>query len=328
MIPSYDLNAFFRHLPLATLDENAGTRNQFWRDFLSHSQYSEYWSDMDVHTRYEKIAVPTFLMGGWYDYYPRDTFRSFNRLRETAATPELRKRRKIIMGPWSHLISLAPTLGELDFGKPSHLDVNALALRWFDLLLKGIDDGIDDEPPVTIFVMGINEWRQENEWPLARTRYVDYYLHGTGKAGTDPEDGVLSTRPPEDEPPDTYVYDPNDPVPTVGGNHSICWWHAFHVIQPGPLDQRKVEERPDVLVYTTPPLDEALEVTGPIKLTLLAATDGPDTDWTAKLVDVHPDGRAFNLTEGVIRARFRKSFYRPPELLTPGEVFEYTIELQ
>jgi putative CocE/NonD family hydrolase len=157
---------------------------------------------------------------------------------------------------------------------------------------------------------------------------VDYFLRSTGKAGTDPEDGVLSTRPPEDEPPDTYVYDPNDPVPTVGGNHSICWWHAFHVIQPGPLDQRKVEERPDVLVYTTPPLDEALEVTGPIKLTLLAATDGPDTDWTAKLVDVHPDGRAFNLTEGVIRARFRKSFYRPPELLTPGEVFEYTIELQ
>jgi putative CocE/NonD family hydrolase len=273
---------------------------------------------MDVHTRFEKIQVPTFIMGGWYDYYPRDAFRSFNRLRDTAGSEEMRARRRIIIGPWSHLISLGPTLGEVDYGKPSHLDVDALALRWFDYLLKDIDTGIMDEPPVTIFVMGINEWRQEHEWPLARTQYTDYYFH---------QDGVLNTISPGDEAPDTYTYDPDNPVPTLGGNHSICWGDAFHVIQPGPFDQREIEARDDVLVYTTAPLAEPLEVTGPITITLYASTDALDTDWTAKLIDVYPDDRAINLTEGVIRARFRESIYQPEKLLEPGEIYAYTLEL-
>ena len=328
MIPAYDLNAFFRHLPLSTLDEAAGGESLFWRDFLAHSQYSEYWEKKGVHTRLDRICVPTFIMSGWYDYYPRDAFRSFRGLQETAISQETAKRHKIIVGPWSHLISQGPTLGQVDFGEDSHIEINALALRWFDFLLKDINTGIEEEPPVTIFVMGVNEWRHEHEWPLARTRYVDYFLHSNGKAGSEPTDGLLSTIPPGDEPVDRYTYDPDNPVPTVGGNHSICWGAAFDVIQPGPLDQCAVEARDDVLVYTTPPLESPLEVTGPVKLTLYAATDAPDTDWTAKLVDVHPDGRAMNLTEGIIRARFRKSVHEPPELLEPGEVYEYTIELQ
>jgi putative CocE/NonD family hydrolase len=133
---------------------------------------------------------------------------------------------------------------------------------------------------------------------------------------------------PKDEPPDRYVYDPDDPVPTLGGNHSICWGDAFHVIQPGPFDQRAVEQRPDVLTYTTPPMEADAEVTGPIVLHLYAATDACDTDWTAKVVDVHPDGRAINLTEGNLRARFRKSIYEPPELVEPGKVYAYKIEIQ
>ena len=328
MIPAYDLDALFRHLPLATLDEAAGGKSPFWRDFLAHSQYSDYWEKMGVHARLDRIRVPTFIMGGWYDYYPRDAFRTFRGLQETAASEELSRRHKVIIGPWQHLISQSPVLGEVDFGEDSHLDINALALRWFDFLLKDIDTGIGEEPPVTIFVMGVNEWRHEHEWPLARTRYTDYFLHSHGAAAGEPEDGLLNTRPPVDEPADTYTYDPNNPVPTVGGNHSICWGAAYHVIQPGPLDQREVEARGDVLVYTTPPLEAPLEVTGPVVLTLYAATDAPDTDWTAKLVDVHPDGRAMNITEGVIRARFRKSVHEPPELLEPGKVYEYAVELQ
>ena len=322
MIPAYDLDAFFRHLPLSDFDEAAGVHNQFWRDFLSHSQYSDYWTKMDVHTRFEKIQVPTFIMCGWYDYYPRNAFYSFRRLQETASTEEMRRRRRILMGPWSHLISQGPSLGEVDFGEASHLDINALALRWFDYLLKDIDTGILDEPPVTIFVMGINQWRQEQEWPLARTCYTDYYLHGDGQQG-----GTLDLIPPGDETPAGYTYDPDNPVPTLGGNHSICWGAAFHVIQPGPFDQQAIEARDDVLSFTTAPLDAPLEVTGPITLTLYAATDAPDTDWTAKLIDVHPDGRAINLTEGVIRARFRESIYQPPKLLEPGTIYEYAIEL-
>ena len=304
LIPCYDLDKFFRHLPLRTLDSHAGRP-------CEHSQFDDYWKRMNViQGRFDQVTSPAFIMCGWYDYYPGECFDAFNAMRRSARG-DAGRRSRIIMGPWSHLISLAPTLGEVDYGVDSHLDINRLALRWFDSLLKDIDTGLLSEPPVMLFVMGINQWRHEHEWPLARTRYTDYYLYSTGRADRDMQDGRLSLDPPRDQPPDRYIYDPNDPVPTVGGNHSICWPDAFHVIQPGPFDQRAVEARPDVLTYTTPALEADTEVTGPIVLHLYAATDGPDTDWTAKLVDVHPDGRAINLTEGNLRARFRRSTSRP-----------------
>lgn len=328
MIPSYDLNKFFRHLPLSTFDEAAGMRSRFWQDFLTHSQYSDYWGKKSVHNRLHQICMPVFIMGGWYDYYPRDAFRSFCKLQEIAISKGIRNQHRIIIGPWSHLISQGPTLGEVDFGEDSHIDINALALRWFDFFLKDINTGIQNKPPVAIFVMGVNKWRYEHKWPLVNTRFTEYYFHSNGKAGSDPEDGILSITLPGDEPPDRYTYDPTDPVPTLGGNHSICWGAAFHIIRPGPFDQRKIEARKDVLVYSTATLHVPLEVIGPVKITLYAVTDVPDTDWTAKLVDVHPDGRAINLTEGIIRARFRESIYKPPKLLEPGKVYKYTIELQ
>jgi uncharacterized protein len=328
LIPSYDLDALFRHLPLSTLDSFAGRPCEFWQDFLGHSQYDDYWRRMSVvHGHFDEVATPAFVMCGWYDYYPSEAFDALRGMR-TQARGGARAHSRLIMGPWSHLISLSPTLGEVDFGAPSCLDINSLALRWFDCLLRDMDTGILDEPPLTIFVMGINEWRQETEWPLARTRFTDFFLHSSGSAGGRVEDGGLRLEQPGNEPPDQFTYDPENPVPTLGGNHSICWSDAFHVIRPGPFDQRAVEARPDVLTYTTARLDADTEVTGPVVLHLFAATDGPDTDWTAKLVDVHPDGRAMNLTEGNIRARFRRSIHDPPELLDPGRVYEYTIELQ
>jgi len=328
LIPSYDLDKFFRHLPLRTLDSYAGRPCEFWQDFLSHSQYDDYWRRMSfAHDHFDEIATPAFVMCGWYDYYPGDSFDALHGMR-TLSRGKARKQSRLIMGPWSHLISLSPKLGEVDFGVPSHLDINSLALRWFDCLLKDMDTGILDEPPVTIFVMGINRWRQENEWPLARTKYTDFFLHSHGSAHNNIEDGKLRQAPPGGESPDHFTYDPAHPVPTVGGNHSICWGDAFHMIQPGPFDQRTVEDRPDVLTYTTAELDADMDITGPIMLHLYAATDGPDTDWTAKLVDVHPGGRAINLTEGNIRARFRRDVHAPPELLEPGKVYEYRIELQ
>ncbi len=329
LIPAFDLNKFFRHLPLKTLDSYAGRPCEFWQDFLEHSHFDDYWKRMNViQGRFDQVEVPAYIMCGWYDYYPGDSFDAFLGMRGQARG-KAGPRSRIIMGPWSHLISLSPTLGEVNFGDDSHLDINALALRWFDCLLKDLDTGILDEPPVTLFVMGINQWRHENEWPLARTRYTNYYLRSGGKANAGSGDGCLLAEPPgPDEPPDRYVYDPEDPVPTLGGNHSICWGDAFHVIQPGPFDQRPIERRQDVLSYTTPALDRDTEVTGPIVLHLYASTDAPDTDWTAKLVDVHPDGRAINLTEGNIRARFRKSVHELPELLEPGKVYAYEIVVQ
>ncbi len=267
-------------------------------------------------------------MGGWYDHYAGEAFRCFNGLIENSTSEELKKRRKVIIGPWQHLISISTQLGDIDFGEESQLDINSLALRWFDHLLKDMNTGIFEEPPVTIFVMGVNKWRHENEWPLARTQYVDYYLHSNGTAGTDENNGILSAKQANKDVTDKYIYDPNDPVPTLGGNHSICWVDAYDVIAPGPFDQRKIEARDDVLVYTSSPLKEDLEVTGPIQLTLYAATDVPDTDWTAKLVDVFPDGRAINLSEGIIRAKFRESIYEEPKLLEPNKIYEYNIEMQ
>ena len=322
LIPAYDLKDFFLHLPLIDLDEHAGRRSRFWRDYLTHSEDSEFWRRISVRHRHESIDTPAFLMGGWYDYYAGEAFTDFVGLRA------LGKKAKILMGPWSHIISCSTGVGELDFGPHSMIEVREPLWRWYEELLRGRKNGILDEPPVTIFVMGINQWRDENEWPLARTRFTPYYLHSRGAAHEGTQGGSLSTTMPGIEPPDQYRYDPNDPVWTLGGNHSICWGEAYHVIQPGPFDQRTVEERADVLAYTSAVLEEDVEVTGPVTVVLYAATSARDTDFVARLVDVHPDGRAMNITEGIIRARFRESVHRPPKLLEPGAVYEFRIELQ
>jgi len=325
LIPAYDLDRFFRHLPLVTLDEYAGRRDEYWQEIVHNGRNGAFWEGLNLFRKFDRITAPAFIMGGWYDYYAGECFENWLQLRERGGE-RARQLSRVIIGPWQHLISLSSSLGEVDFGEESHLDINQLALRWFDCLLKDMDTGIRDEPPVTIFVMGINQWRQESEWPLAHTHFMDFFLHSDGTAASG--GGQLLGEAPGNQPADHFSYDPDDPVPTLGGNHSICWPDAYDTIQPGPFDQRSVETRADVLTYTSPPLDRDTEVTGPVVVRLFAATDGPDTDWTAKLVDVHPDGRAINLTEGVIRARFRKSIYEPPELLEPGAVYEYTIKLQ
>jgi hypothetical protein len=170
--------------------------------------------------------------------------------------------------------------------------------------------------------MGTNEWRNEYEWPLARTQWQKWYLHSNGKANSLLGDGDLSTEPPAQESSDHYIYDPNYPVQTLGGNN-CC---SPHIVPQGPYDQRPAEMRGDVLCYTSPPLEADLEVTGPIKIVLYAATDGLDTDWTAKLVDVSPTGYAKNLCDGIIRARYRESL-SDPTLLEPNRVYEYEIEV-
>ena len=201
-------------------------------------------------------------------------------------------------------------------------DLDGMHLRWFDYWLKGKKNGLLEEPPVRIFVMGENAWRTENEWPLARTQYTKYYLHSNGNAKSLRGDGSLSPQQPRSEPADVYVSDPRNPVPTKGGG--LCCWPA--AVPGGAFDQRPVEERADVLVYTTPVLEHDVEVTGPISVTLYAATSAVDTDFTAKLVDVHPDGYARNLTDSIIRGRVPRDAGKAT-LLTPGEVYEYTIDL-
>jgi hypothetical protein len=201
--------------------------------------------------------------------------------------------------------------------------LDELRLRWFDYWLKGRDNGIMEEPPIRIFVMGDNRWRFENEWPLARTQYTRYYLHSAGAANSRHGDGTLSPATPSaEEPVDSFVYDPRNPVPTRGGG--LCCYQA--ALPAGAFDQRDIEARSDVLVYTTPPLEHDVEVTGPVEVRLWAATSAPDTDFTAKLVDVSACGYARNLNDGIIRARYRRSTTQA-EPIRPGEVYEYTIDL-
>jgi putative CocE/NonD family hydrolase len=202
------------------------------------------------------------------------------------------------------------------------IDLEAEEQRWFDRWLRGVDNGVEHDAPLRIFIMGANTWRDEHEWPLARTDWQPWYLHSGGQANTLTGDGTLSTDAPGDEPPDTFTYDPAYPVPTTGGAN-CC---SPELVPWGPYDQRDVEMRPDVLCFTSEPLAGDLEVTGPIRVVLWAATDGPDTDWTGKLVDVWPSGRAINLSDGIARARARNGD-GPAVLLEPGRMERYEIDL-
>ena len=319
-----DLRAWFRHLPLGDfplLNEAA----PYFYDWLAHPDDDEYWARWNIEAHHSAVGVPACNVGGWYDIFLGGTLRNYLGMYEHGATPEARQGQKLVIGPWYHTLPLGNVVGEVDYGFSSHAlvaDLDGLHIKWFDYWLKGKQNGLLDEPPVRIFVMGENVWRMENEWPLARTQYTKYYLHSKGNANSRRGDGRLSPEPPRTEPADVYVSDPRHPVPTRGGG--VTGWPA--AIPGGAFDQRAIEERQDVLVYTTPVLEQDLEVTGPVTLSLYAATSAVDTDFTAKLVDVQPDGYARNLTDGILRGRYRES-RTAAKLLTPGEVYEYTIDL-
>lgn len=312
---------WYRHLPLSDWIEVLKDIAPYFADYLNHPDDGPYWWPINVRTQYHLVDVPMYHMGSWYDIFQEGAWQNFMGIR-ALGTERARRSQKLLMGPWAHLFPYTqPTTkgtGDIDFGAEAAVDLLQEQLRWFDYWLKGIDNGIMDEPPVKIFVMGDNKWRQEQEWPLARTRYTPYYLHSNGHANTASGDGRLSQDLPTREPVDVYVYDPSDPVPTLGGSTLI--------IPLGVYDQRPVEERQDVLVYTTDALLSDVEVTGPITVTLYAASSAYDTDFTAKLVDVRPDGYAQNIQDGIIRARYRDSSTNP-SLITPGQVYCYTIDL-
>lgn len=312
----------YRRLPLMAWADLLKPVARYLADHLRHPEDGPYWWPINLERQYHNVNVPMYHVTSWYDIFLHGGIANFCGLRQRAMTAEARAQQKLLIGPWAHLFPYTnPTskgTGDIDFGPRALIDLHETQLRWFDYWLKGIDTGILEEPPIKIFVMGENVWREEQEWPLARTRYTPYYLHSQGKANSLRGDGRLSPAGPGEEPADHFVYDPNDPVPTRGGNTLI--------IAMGVQDQRPVEERPDVLVYTSKPVTEPLEVTGPVVVKLFIATSAPDTDFTAKLVDVRPDGYAQNLTDGIIRARYRQS-RTYPSLLTPGTVYEVTIDL-
>ncbi len=281
-------------------------------------------AEMEKHHLYEKVKVPCFSECGWYDGCAWGEFENFNRMRERGGSELARQGQYITAGPWPHAMSFQPTLGDLNFGSSADnlgSGIHQQQIAFFDKYLLGKDVRL---PTVRYFLMGKNQWRTADAWPLPQTEWRRFYLHSRGAANTAAGDGALSLDQPGSEPPDLYIYDPLRPVPTVGG--PLIGALPGPGLIAGPVEQSHVERRLDVLCYTTPELKEDMEVTGPLQLHLFAATSACDTDFAAKLVDVYPDGRAYNLAEGLLRASGRK-LGANRELVTPGEVNEYVITL-
>ena len=312
---------FYRRLPLVSaLDEIVDL--PFYRDVITHSSFDDFWKSYSMRYRYEEVEAPALIVSGWYDNLVHEAFKLFNGWTTRSRSADARRLTKLLVGGWTHgNIGSSEQFGSIGFGSAAGLDFLEEQLRWYDRRLKGIDNGMDEEPPVRIFVMGDNVFRHEYEWPLARTQYTKYFLHSRGGANSMSGNGVLSTEDPGDEPPDHFDYDPHDPVPTMGGQIM-----AIQMTVSGPWDRRPVERRDDVLVFTTDPLTEDTEVTGPVSLTLCIESSAPDTDFTGTLVDVHPDGKAIIICEGLLRCRFRDSI-EDPSLMTPGDTYELTVDM-
>ena len=310
--PSFD--QYVRVLPLRRADMAAiGQRSEILQKVLDHPAYDAFWRSVSTREHLDKVRVPVFSVGGWYDCFVESDLAAFSALQRNSGV------HRIVIGPWPHNMSLK--FAGADFGRESGAPIRRMQIEWFDQWLKAKDTPMMSHPPVRIFVMGANRWRDEHEWPLARAKMTPLYLASRRGAATLAGDGSLSARPPRRAPADRFEFDPRNPVPTAGGatccNPKVFPW--------GPVDQRAVERRPDVLVYSSPPLREDMEVTGPVRLELYAATSAKDTDFTAKLVDVFPNGEARNLTDGILRLRYRASLEKSQAAI-PGEIYRLVID--
>lgn len=302
----------------------------FYEELLSRSTEDVNWMKGKITHLYNDINIPAFHLAGWYDNFLQPTIENFVHMSHQSNAPQ-----KLMIGPWTHG-SFSESAGDLNFGIHASEDflqgkgdLTALHLAWFNHWLKDEDTGIQETAPISIFVMGINKWRDEYDWPLKRTQYTHYYFHSNGQANSRHGDGKLTLNKPCSEPPDTYCHDPSNPIPTQGGQT------LYRGIQTaGPKNQSHVEERDDMLVFTSDQLTEPVEVTGPISVVLWAKTKTECADFTAKLVDVHPNGDAYNLTDGIIRvnhthsddiSRFDINLWSTSNVFLPGHYIRVDI---
>jgi putative CocE/NonD family hydrolase len=326
--PERDLAKYYSlvsSLPTVDILEKAGLAPTDYRDFASNSPESEYFRGLEWVREADSFDVPALFVDSWYDYGVAETLQLFNLFQKNSASEESRNNQFVIIAPSTHCGYSNATeqtmVGERDLGD-ARLDLLDIQLRWYDFWLKGIDNGVTDMPKVQYYLMGKNEWTSAGAWPVPGTRHQQLYLRSGGRANSRYGDGILSTEPPGEEPADRFVYDPTTPVPSLGGQ-SCCTGTDKEA---GGYDQSENEMRHDILVYTSPVLEEGVEVTGRLEVVLHVSSSARDTDFTAKLVDVYPDGRTFNIQEGALRMRYREG-YSKKLVMSPDEIYQVRLDL-
>ena len=318
-LPLSDYSLF--NLPNLAASTSIASLAPYFADWLAHPDYDAYWKQLSIEEHYADINVPALHIAAWYDIFQGGSLRNYIGIKAHGGSETARKGQRLLVTIGGHAGG-GQKIGDVDFGTAAaEFNEGDITLRWYDYLFKGIQNDFAGKP-VRIFVMGANQWRDEDDWPLSRARQTKYFLHSDGKANSLQGDGTISIESPHSEAPDHFTYDPGNPVPTIGG--PLCC-DSQH-LAPGPRDQRAIEARPDVLIYSTPAFAQDTEVTGPIIAELYVKSSAVDTDFTAKLVDVAPDGFAQNLTEGILRARYRESQDKPT-FMVPGQIYKVTIDL-
>jgi uncharacterized protein len=308
--------------PVLQIDSPAKSAPYYF-DWLAHPDFDSYWKTLSIEGHYAGLSLAAHHVSGWYDVFLGGTLRNYIGMRAHASTQAARDQQELTIGPWVHDGPKNGKAGAVDFGRTAALVEKDLMLNWYDALFHKSES--QPRKRVRIFVMGVNQWRDEDDWPLPRTSYTRYYLNSAGRANSSAGDGTLSTRTPTAKSSDSLIYDPANPAPTIGG--ALCCLHDQVIQEPsGASDQRPVEQRNDVLVYTTEIFHKDFEVTGPITAELYVSSSARDTDITAKVVDVWPEGFAQNLTDNIQRLRYRNS-PEEPEFLSPGKIYKVVFEI-
>jgi putative CocE/NonD family hydrolase len=310
-----DWQELLRHRPIRDIPERAlGYSLPFWDEWMKHPDRDAFWRREDWSIYGDRIDVPALLISGWYDDDGMGTTQAWEM---NAARG--RRNQRMLLGPWLHNYNTTRSIHGVEFGLDCvRYDIDVLVLRWFDRFLKGLDNGVDREPPVEYYEVGSDRWRVSSAWPPAEVQPALFYLHSEGRANSAAGDGRLSTEAPGSEPWDGFVYDPQNPVPqliTMEENEMAV-----------PENYKDIEERPDILVYTTEPLTKETVIAGDVRVVLYAASDAPDTDWLARLTDVDEEGNSIRLADRLVCARYRNSFEKP-EPLEAGAIVRYEIRL-
>ncbi len=310
------LPGLYKSLPITNIVHPSIGKMDWIEDHLTHDVYDSFFDDLACDGKHETITSPSFSITGWYDMFCDSMIEDFRALQATGT--EAAQKSCLVIGSWGHY--WAPTIKDMDeYTRYSGLET----LKWYEHRFTGKQNGVEWWPAVRYYVTGVNEWRSAGEWPPVETNSLRFYLLAHPHGRSSYESGSLSIDSPKgNAPPNSFVYDPADPVPTVGGDHLF-----FNV---GRKDQAGIERRADVLVYRTPPLDTPLEFAGPIRVVLHCSTDAPDTDFTAKLVDVCPEGKVWNLRDGILRMKHRNVPESPinhPCPAEPGRIYEISIDL-